>query len=122
MVLSVYFILFYFILMMKVLFVDVRRKNNDAFFHKSVNNMAFQELLYADDTLIIPKNNQISKKYLKYIDEESTYCSKHLHRDERVCITFNKNSPITFANGQPVKNVEEMVYPGTGQQKGGPQD
>ena len=47
-----------------VLFFDVRRKNN---------NMTFQELLYADDTLVIAKNTQTAKDYLRYIEEESEY-------------------------------------------------
>ena len=59
--------------MMNVLFFDVRRKNNDAFFQKTVNNMTFQELLYADDTLVIAKNTQTAKDYLRYIEEESEY-------------------------------------------------
>ena len=60
-----------FNLMMRVLFFDVRRKNNDAFFQKTVNNMTFQELLYADDILVIVKNTQTPKDYLRYIEEES---------------------------------------------------
>ena len=60
-----------FNLMMRVLFFDVRRKNNDAFFQKTVNNMKFQKLLYADDILVIAKNTQTAKDYLRYIEEES---------------------------------------------------
>ena len=60
-----------FNLMMSVLFFDVRRKNNDAFFQKTVSNMKFQKLLYADDILVIAKNTQTAKDYLRYIEEES---------------------------------------------------
>ena len=60
-----------FNLMMRVLFFDVRRKNNDAFFQKTVNNMKFQKLLYADDILVIAKNTQTAKDYLRYIEEAS---------------------------------------------------
>ena len=50
-----------FNLMMSVLFFDVRRKNNDAFFQKTVNNMKFQKLLYADDILVIAKTPKLQK-------------------------------------------------------------
>ena len=60
-----------FNLMMSVLFFDVRRKNNDAFFQKTVSNMKFQKLLYADDILVIAKNTQTAKDYLRYIEEAS---------------------------------------------------
>ena len=62
-----------FILMINVLFFDVRRKNNDAFFQKTVNNITFQEVLYADDTLVIAKNTQTANDYLRYIEEKSEY-------------------------------------------------
>ena len=52
---------------------DVRRKNKDAFFQKTVNNMTFQELLCADDTLVIAKNTQTANDYLRYIQEEPEY-------------------------------------------------
>ena len=51
----------------------MRHKNNDAFSQKTFNNIIFQELLYADDTLIIAKNTQTAKNYLRYIEEESEY-------------------------------------------------
>ena len=60
-----------FNLIMSVLFFDVRRKNNDAFFQKTVNNMKSQKVLYADDILVIAKNTQTAKDYLRYIEEES---------------------------------------------------
>ena len=66
-----------------------------------------------DDTLIIAKNTQTAKEYLKYIEEESEYYNIKLNRDKCVCITYNKNNQITFADGQAVKNVEETVYLGT---------
>ena len=99
--------------MMNVLFFDVRRKNNDAFFQKTVNNMTFQELLYADDTLVIAKNTQTAKDYLRYIEEESEYYNIKLNRDKCVCITYNRNNQITFADGQKLKSVDETIYLGT---------
>ena len=30
-----------------------------------------------------------------------------------MCITFNKNNQVTFADGEPIKNVDETIYLGT---------
>ena len=63
---------------MNVLFFEVRRKNNDAFFQKSVNNVT----CHADDTLVIAKNTQTAKENLKYIEKESEYYNIKLNRDK----------------------------------------
>ena len=83
------------------------------FSRKTVNNMTFQELLYADDTLVIAKNTQSAKDYLRYIEEESEYYNIKLNRNKCVCITYNRNNQITFADGQKFKSVDETINLGT---------
>ena len=102
-----------FVLMMNVLFDDVRQKNNDPMHNKSLQHMNFKELLYADDTLIVAKNTKNAKELIKYIEEESAYYNMRLNRDKCVYITFNKNNRVTFADGEPMKNVDETIYLGT---------
>ena len=80
---------------------------------KSLQHMNFQELLYADDTLIVAKNTQNAREVIRYIEEESAYYNMRLNRDKCVCITFNKNNQVTFADGEPIKNVDETIYLGT---------
>ena len=48
-----------------VFLLDVRRKNNDPHFRKTVNNMKIQELLYADDTLVVAKKYNNGEKILE---------------------------------------------------------
>ena len=102
-----------FVIMMNVLFADVRHRNNDPMRRKSLQHMSFQELLYADDTLIVAKNTQDARDLIRYIEEESAYYNMRLNRDKCVCITFNKNNQVTFADGEPIKNVDETIYLGT---------
>ena len=83
------------------------------FSQKTVNNMTFQELLYADDALAITKNTQTAKDYLRYIEEESEYYNIKLNRNKCVCITDNRNNQITFADGQKLKCVDETMNLGT---------
>jgi hypothetical protein len=45
-----------FILTMHVMFHDVKEQFNDPRHQKKIQNINFQELLYADDTLIIAKS------------------------------------------------------------------
>ena len=94
-----------FVIMMNVLFADVRHRNNDPMRRKSLQHMSFQELLYAHDTLIVAKNTQNARELIRYIEEESAYYNMRLNRETCVCITFNRNNQVTFADGEPIKNV-----------------
>ena len=80
---------------------DVKRKNNDLHFRKAVNNMKFQQFLYADDTLVDANKNTFAKEYIKFIEEESEYYSTKPNRKKCVCITFKRNNQITVPDGQP---------------------
>ena len=71
-----------FILMMKVLSFDVRGKNNDPHVRKTVKNIKFEELLYADDTLVIAKNARTAKEYLRFTAEDSEYYNIKLNKDK----------------------------------------
>ena len=88
------------VIMMNVLFADVRHRNNDPMRRKSLQHMSFQELLYAHDTLIVAKNTQNARELIRYIEEESAYYNMRLNREKCVCITFNKNNQVTFADGE----------------------
>ena len=78
-----------FVIMMNVLFADVRHRNNDPMRRKSLQRMSFQELLYADDTPIVAKNTQNARELIRYIEEESAYYNMRLNR-ENACA-----SPLT---------------------------
>ena len=84
--------------------------------------MEFQE--QSDDTLVVAKKNTKSaKEYLRFIEEESGYHNVRLNRDKCVRIAFNSNNAITFADGQPLKSVDETIYifKNSNQQTGGSQ-
>ena len=70
-------------------------------YNKSLQHMSFQELLYADDTLIVAKNTKNAKELMRYIEEESAYYNMRLNRDKCVCITFNKNNQVTLQTENP---------------------
>ena len=43
----------------------------------------------------------------------TTYCNAKLNRDKCVCVTFNRNNQITFADEQLLESVDETIYLGT---------
>ena len=65
----------------------------------SLQRMSFQELLYADDTLIVAKNTQNTRELRRYVEDESAYYKTRFIGDECVCISFHTNNQITFAEG-----------------------
>ena len=40
----------------------------------------------------------------------TTYCNAKLNRDKCVCVTFNRNNQITFADEQLLESVDETIY------------
>ena len=79
---------------------------------KSLQYINFQELLYANDTLIVAKNTQNAREFIEYIKEKSAYYNIKLNKNKYVRITFNKNNQITFADEKPIKNIDKIIYLG----------
>ena len=96
-----------FVLLMHVMFADIKTKINDPFHRKKIMNMDLQELLYADDTLIIAKNTATANEYLRYIVEESSYYNMQLNNDKCCYVAYNKNNRITFPDGAPMKKKQQ---------------
>ena len=72
-----------FILTMRTMFSDVKDKLNDPRHRKTFQGINFQDLLYADDTLIVAKSRKSANGYLHLIDEESEYL--HLKLNHTKC-------------------------------------
>ena len=79
----------YCILTMHVMFHDVKGQFNDPRHQKTFQNVNFQELLYADDTLIIAKSARTANAYLRLIEQESEYLHLRLNHDKCNYISFN---------------------------------
>ena len=58
-----------FILTMHVMFHDVKNQYHDPLHSKTFQGINFQELLYADDTLIIAKNSATANAFLHLIEK-----------------------------------------------------
>ena len=63
------------------MFHDVKQDFNDPRNQKAFQGINFQELLYADDTLILAKSAHSAKKFLHIIEKESQYLQLNLNKD-----------------------------------------
>ena len=67
---------------MHKIFHDVKEQFNDPRHQKTFQNINFQELLYADDTLIIAKSARTANPHLHLIELESEYLRLRLNHDK----------------------------------------
>ena len=102
-----------FILTMHVMFADVKGDFNDPLHNKTFQGINFQELLYADDTLIIAKSASTANAYLHLIEKESEYLDLKLNQDKCDYISFNNpRGRIRFRTGTAMKASNETTYLG----------
>ena len=98
---------------MHVMFHDVKEKFDDPRHQKTFQNINFQELLYADDTLIIAKSARTANADLHLIEQESEYLHQRLNHDKCNYKSFNTNvGRIKFRTGTMMKSTTEAKYIG----------
>ena len=75
-----------------------------------VDGLLFQEILYADDTLLAMKNTRDINLLLKEIEIESSYYNMKLNKGKCEVIAMNKSNDIKFRDGTKLKHVQEATY------------
>ena len=102
-----------FILTMHVMFHDVKQRFHDPHHIQTFQGINFQELLYADDTLIIAKCAKTANAFLHLIEEESNYLHLRLNHGKCTFMAFNSpNRGIKFRDGTQMQSTEEAKYLG----------
>ena len=74
-----------FIIVMSVLFADIRRDHHRALSHGKLGHLSFMEVLYADDTLLVTKNTRTMNGLLHAVKSESQYCGLKLNQSKCAC-------------------------------------
>jgi hypothetical protein len=74
---------------MHCMFLDVKEKCQDSRNRKTFQGINFNEILFADDTLIISKSARLAARYLHHIEQESSYLQLKLNKDKCACISYN---------------------------------
>ena len=101
-----------FILTLHVMFEDVKRRSCDPRHRKKFQGINFQELLYADDTLVLAKSFKTANEYLHLIEEESTYLDLSLNHCKCCYIAYNCQGEVRFRNGDLMASTNEAKYLG----------
>jgi len=90
--------------------VDLKRELEES----RIPGATFDELLYADDTILISTNPKAINKFIKEIEIQGELIGMKLNKDktEIIILGKNKNVNIRFRDGTSVKKVTEARYLG----------
>lgn len=70
------------------------------------------ELLYVDDTLLIPNNANSSNKLIQNIEVVADEYDKKLNMDKHFDISLNCKPSSTFRSGQKMAAADQVTYLG----------
>ena len=102
-----------FILVMTMLFRDVKDRLNTPKQREPIPGIEFAEILYADDTLLFGTHTQTINKLLAEIQKESSYYNMALNYAKCINLTLNRNqSTIKYISGEKVPRKKKAIYLG----------
>ena len=85
------------------MFRGIHRKHHRDLNNSRIEQITFNELLYADNTFLISKNTRGMNKFLHAIEEESTYYGLRLNQAKCNILAMNENNLVRFKDGTLVK-------------------
>ena len=99
--------------MMTAMFADIREIFNTPKMLEPIDGIQFNNLLYADDTLLFGTNTHNINKLLHAIEYESAYYNMKLNYDKCINLTINRvKSSIKYLNGGLVPRDNSAKYLG----------
>ena len=99
---------FLFILVMTVLFHDIGIEHYRDLSESRLDQISFNEVLYADSTLLVSRNTFGMNLLLHAIEEESAYYGLKLNHDKCHVLAMNGHNCIRFKDGSRMKHVEDF--------------
>jgi hypothetical protein len=94
------------------MFSRVKLRDTKRTIRNTPDNVNFQEVLYADDTILISTSTNSMNHYLNLVEEESYKMGLKLNKAKCRTICRTRRSYIKFANGEVVKKSESAEYLG----------
>lgn len=76
---------------------------------RKIPGIAFAELLYVDDTLLILRNKETLDKFLHDIEVDSEYYGLRLNRGNCELLDMNGKQDLEFLNGEHMQHVEKAT-------------
>ena len=101
-----------FIILMTVLFKDVHRIHKPHTVDTRVTGTSFDEVLYADDTILISESERAVEKALAAIEKEGGKYGMKLNKAKCELLAFGQVRPIRLTEGSKLKPKEEVRYLG----------
>ena len=77
-----------------------------------LSNCTFDEILYADDTILVGTDTRKINAYLAELEAAAAAYGLRLNKDKCCVIAMYNNPNIKFADGTPVVKVKEAKYLG----------
>jgi hypothetical protein len=97
---------------MTVLFHDIKRAlPGTHVLHRPIG-VNFDEILYADDTLLVSQSTRTMNKLLASVEEEGAKYGIRLNKPKCQLLAFGPESAVKFLDGAPVPKTTEAVYLG----------
>lgn len=101
-----------FLIVMTVLFQEVYEEEREARDKGHVKEIDFNEILFADDTLLVARNTETITRILHKIELKSQEYNMKLNKDKCIALTMYKENRIKFSNGQKVPKAHAATYLG----------
>ena len=105
-----------FLIAMTTIFDDIKNHENPnrKLKRRRPKGAEFDEILYADDTILASEDIRILQKYLHEIEIESCKYGLRLNKDkcEQISVNNNKKEKVKFTNGTDVNTLNEVKYLG----------
>ncbi|MDA8583201.1 reverse transcriptase family protein [bacterium] len=101
-----------FILVMSVMFYDIHSEVGESIKEGLIKGFDESEILYADDTMLVLKNDTSINTLLQAIGKESAYYGLRLNKTKCEYISMNTECSIQFSDGSLMKNGKPVTYLG----------
>ena len=83
----------------------------DMYMHR-IDGLEQQEVLYADDTLLLGTDAASLQSYLACLERQAKPHGLHLNRSKCVVMSFNSAENILYGDGAPVPKADSTEYLG----------
>jgi hypothetical protein len=101
-----------FIIVMTVLFHDIKRALPRTFVQHRPRGVEFDEILYADDTVLLSSDTRMMNHFLAAVEREGANYGMFLHKHKCHALKFGPPSAVKFADGTPVTSSPQAQYLG----------
>ena len=95
---------------MTVGFYDINREVSKYTYNQTPLGLKSNELLFADDTLIVTKNTQSMHKSLHAIQRHSAYYGMELNYNKCIVLNLNRKHKIKFQNGRNQSKDSSPIF------------